>query len=250
MRGTQRRLTIMTLLQKTGHVEVSELAEQFGVTTMTIRRDLTKLQDDGLVIMEYGGAFLKSGLLSEHDMSMKQLEHADEKNRIAKACSNYIKDGDSIFIDAGTTVAEITKFLSPFKNLTIMTHSLLAANLLSDLDVTLVMCPGKYRPKSMAFMGQLTDAFISNFRFDLLFLGVEGITEQGVFVPDITDGITKRNLKEHAARVICAADSSKINKDYHYRICELQRIDALVTDAEISEEDKVHLSELLDLVVV
>ena len=239
MRGIERRLQIMNQIQQSGAAEVSELAELYQVSTMTIRRDLAKLEEDGLIRMEYGGAVLNRGTLFEYNMAMKQCEHLEEKMAIAEVAETYIKDGDSIFRDAGTTVCELAKRLVKRKNIKIMTQSLLVANVLAGSDVDLVMCPGRFRATSMAFMGQLTDAFLSSFRIDKLFLGVEGVAaEAGVSVPNVRDGITKQNLVRRSNWAACVADSSKFGKSYHYNICELSQLDVLITDKGVGRQQE------------
>lgn len=232
MGGIERKLSIMKKIQEEGKANIAELAEEYGVSVMTIRRDLAKFAKEGLITLEYGGAVLNTGALFEYNMVMKQGECQEEKRRIARECVSYINDGDSIFLDAGTTICEIARLIAGWKNLTVMTHSLMVANVLSKNDsIDLVMCPGKFRATSMAYMGQLTDDFVSSFRFDKLFLAVEGVhPEAGVSVPNLTDGITKKNLVKQAKNVICAADSSKFGKSFYYCICGLEEIDMIITD--------------------
>lgn len=237
MRGTERRLAIIKQIQEHGHAEVNELAEKYQVSSMTIRRDLAKLEEEGLVIQEYGGAVLNSGSLFEYTMTMKQCEYQTEKERIAKACLPYINEGDTIFLDAGTTVCELAKLIAPLKNITVLTNSLLAANTLSGSDLEIIMCPGQFRQKSMAYLGSLTENFLSAFQIDKLFLGTEGVQlSSGISVPDITDGLTKRCLIEHAKWTACLADSSKLEKTFFYNICKMEKLDLFITNKELPEK--------------
>lgn len=251
MRGTERRLSIMKQMQEQGHMEVADLAELYGVSAMTIRRDLAKLEEEGLVIQEYGGAVLNTGSMFEYNMNMKQCEYQEEKIRIAKACAAYIKEGDTIFLDAGTTVCELARVLTSFKNIIVMTHSLLAANILAGADVEVIMCPGRFRAKSMAYMGQLTDQFLTSFRIDKLFLGVEGVSlATGLSVPNVTDGVTKQNLIQRSKWVACMVDSSKLEKSFFYNICDISKIDLLVTDSGISEKYKEQYEKNKQILIV
>ena len=99
---------------------------------MTIRRDLTALSDDGLITLQHGGAVLNNGSLFEFNMSMKNEKRVTEKMELAKQCMEYVHEGDSIYLDAGTTVSCLALLLKEKKNILIMTHSLLAMNQLSD----------------------------------------------------------------------------------------------------------------------
>lgn len=252
MRGTERRLAILQVIRENGHADSSALAEQFGVSTMTVRRDLAKLEEEGLVITEYGGAVLKEGTLYEHDMYMKQLEMQAEKERIAKHCAAYVREGDAIFLDSGTTILALAQMLVHRTDITVMTHSLLVGNAFTTSNTELIMCPGAYRPKSMAYMGQLTSDFVARFHFDRLFQAVEGVDAQGVSVPDVADGATKTSLVRASDWVCCMADSSKINraKRFHCGICEWDKIDVLVTDSGADPSKLDELRKHVEVVVV
>ena len=247
MRATERKTLIMNYLQEHGYADCSVLAEMFQVSTMTIRRDLAKLEEEGLIAVEYGGASLKGGVRYEHTMLMKQNEYQDEKMRIARHCLSYIEDGDTIFLDAGTTVYELAKLLTERKNITVMTHSLLVANAFAESEVQVIMCPGHYRAKSMAYMGSLTNSFLSSFNVDKLFLAVEGIDENGISVPHIEDGITKKTLMEHAKWICCMAVHSKLGLKFHYIISDIEKIDILVTT---SKENIEYLNEKITVINV
>ena len=119
-----------------------------------------------------------------------------------------------------------------------MTNSLLAANSMTGMqDSRIIMCPGEFRELSMAYLGPLTTAFVSQFTIDTLFLALDGIDlEKGLSVPDFLDGTTKQSLIEHARKVICVADSSKFNHSFLYRIAPLSRVDCIITDKGLDEQ--------------
>lgn len=244
-----RKIEIAQKIQQQGKVNVAELAAQYGVSAMTIRRDLAKLEQEGLVTVEYGGAILRHHSLLEFDMEKKKTELLEEKKRIARSALSFVQEGESIFLDAGTTVGEIAHLLREKKNLRVMTNSLLAANILvKNKEIQLTMCPGEYRELSMAFMGQLTDEFLSSFHFDVLFLGIEGIMD-GIFVPDESDGITKKKLIQQANTVVCVADHSKFGKMFHYRIAGLENVDYLISDNGLSESQAELVRDKTELIL-
>lgn len=238
MNTIKRKQYILKKLQTDGSISITDLVEELGVSSMTIRRDLKTLSENGLVTLEHGGAVLNSGSLFEYNTAFKQEIKAEEKLRIAQKCLDYVNEGDSIYLDAGTTVSKIAGLLNRKKNIIILTNSLLAANQITNLRNTkVIMCPGEFRHDSMAFMGPLTDEFIGQFRIDTLFLGVEGIDlEGGISVPDIIDGVTKKNLISNAKKVICVADSSKFNTTYFFCIAPLTKIDIIITDTGLEPE--------------
>ncbi|WP_455502368.1 DeoR/GlpR family DNA-binding transcription regulator [Gemmiger sp.] len=244
-----RKVEIAQKIRQTGRVGVAELAEEYGVSTMTIRRDLARLEQEGLVTVEYGGAILRQPSLLENDMLQKQTSFPEEKRRIAEAALAFVQDGDSVFVDGGTTACEVARLLPRRKDLQVMTNSLPAANILAACDtIRLTLCPGEYRALSMAFLGQLTDEFLSSFRFDVLFLGVEGV-QDGIFVPNEGDGTTKRKLIGQANTVVCLADHSKFGQAFHYRIAGLEQVDHLITDSGLPEEQAALYREKTDLIL-
>ena len=246
-----RKVEIEQKIRRLGRVSVNELAEEYGVSTMTIRRDLARLEQEGLVTVAYGGAILKQRSLLESGMEQKQDEFPEEKQRIAKAALAFVQDGDSVFVDAGTTVCEVARLLDQRKHLRIMTNSLLAANVLAaGRENQLSICPGEYRALSMAFMGQLTDEFLDFFHFDLLLLGVEGVTADGIYVPDEGDGITKKKLIRQSDTVVCVADHSKFGRSFHYRIAGLEQVNHLVTDSGLDTASVELLRDRTDLILV
>lgn len=240
MKNISRKQFILNKLQEQGSVTITELAEELQVSSMTIRRDLAALSSNGLVTLEHGGAMLNSGSIFEYTIALKNEYMSQEKKKIAQKCLEYITEGDSVFLDAGTTAACVAELLRSKKNLIVMTHSLLAANALANAKkIKHIMCPGEFREQSMAYMGPLTDEFIENFQIDTLFLCVEGIdVEQGVSVVDILDGNTKKVLVKKARKVICIADHSKFNKSFFYKIAPLTDIDLIITDDGLDDDTK------------
>lgn len=234
MNTIKRRKTIIQELEEEGVVKTVELSERLGVSSMTIRRDLSYLAEEGIVSITHGGAVLNKGSLKEHGMLYKEDAYLEEKRRIGEFCSNFINEGDAVFLDTGSTAKIIADVIADRKNISVVTHSLLVQQVLAgSAGIRLISAPGVFREKSMGFLGQMTCEFVTGFKFDTLFLGVEGVDIQhGVTVPDIIDGETKRALVRQAKRVIVVADSSKIGVSYFMSIAPLDQIHTLVTNKE------------------
>ena len=210
MNAIERKRYILDELQRNGSVVITDLAERIQVSSMTIRRDLNAMAEDGMVTLEHGGAVLNSGSLFECSISFKNEINVSEKQRIAAKCMEYINEGDSVFLDAGTTPNELAALLRGKRNISVLTHSLLVANTTATMrNIKLIMCPGEFRENSMAFLGHLTD---------------------GLSVVDVQDGHTKKVLVEKAKRVICMADHSKFNKSFFYKIAPITDVDLVITD--------------------
>ena len=238
MNTLKRRKTIIQELEEEGAVKTVELSERLGVSSMTIRRDLSYLAEEGIVSITHGGATLNKGALKEHGMLYKEEVYSEEKRRIGEFCYNFVNEGDAVFLDTGSTVKIIAEVIADKKNISVVSHSLLVQQVLTESPgIKLISAPGVFREKTMGFLGQMTCDFVAGFKFDTLFLGVEGVDlEHGVTVPDIVDGETKRALVRQAKRVVVVADYSKIGSSYFMTIAPLDRIDTLVTNKEADPE--------------
>lgn len=231
MNAAGRRLHLLEILKREKTVNITGMAEEFNVSTMTIRRDFKILEEQGLVKTTHGGAILNDSLTMEQSYSVKQKQMVDEKRKIGLAAARIVKPGDSVIIDCGTTPKEVAVGLLNIKNITIFTNSILAANvLMQSRDIELIMIPGTFRQKSMGFIGPMAIDFISSIRVDYVFLGVEGIElKQGVSTPNIDDALTKRALVQVSKKRIVVADASKIGKNTLTTIAPLEQIDTIVT---------------------
>ncbi|MTI94679.1 MAG: DeoR/GlpR transcriptional regulator [Firmicutes bacterium] len=238
MNPTARRLYILDYLKEKETVEIGVLAEELGVSTMTIRRDLNQFAKQGLVSLTHGGAVLNYGATIEANYAIKQGHMVEEKKRIGQAAAKLVAEGSAVFIDCGTTPQEVAVQLIHSSNITVLTNSLLAANTFAQSPkVKLIMVPGLFRAKSMGFLGPAAIEFISRMRFDYVFLGTEGVDcETGITVPDIDDGEMKRALVSRANKVVVVADHTKIGQKFMMSVCPASQVSTLVTGKEASKD--------------
>ena len=244
MKPRQRQAAILEYLQKQGKCSVEELAQYFDTTGTTIRKDLVILEHAGTVIRTYGGVVLNKEE-SDPPIDHKTLINTHKKELIAEAAVSFIHDGDSIILDAGSTVLQMVPLLSRFNNITVMTNSLHIVNALSELDneQTILMPGGTFRKKSASFHGQLAENAFEHFTFDKLFMGTDGI--------DLNAGVTTFNevytvskaMCNAAREVILMADSSKFGRKSPNVVCSLESVDKLITDAGIDPAFRQALEE-------
>lgn len=230
----KRRKAIIHQLEKEGTVKTADLSEELGVSSMTIRRDLNHLSEEGIVTLTHGGAVLNSGALLEHATLYKEEQLVEEKRRIGEFCYNFMNEGEAIFIDTGTTAKMVAETIINRKNMLVVSHSLLVQQILAHAPgIKLIAAPGVFREKTMGFLGQMTCDFVASLKFDTLFLGVEGVdVKHGVSVPDIVDAETKRALVRQARRIVAVADYTKLGISYFMTVVPLKEIDILVTNKE------------------
>jgi len=236
MKPRNRQAAILEYLQQHGKSSVESLALHFATTGTTIRKDLVLLENSGSVIRTYGGVVLNKDE-SDPPIDHKTLINIERKKQIAEAAVTFIKDGDSIILDAGSTVLQMVPLLRSFNNITVMTNSLTIVNALAELnnEQTILMPGGTFRKKSASFHGRLAENAFEQFSFDMLFMGTDGI-DLDTGVTTFNEVFTVSKAMCNAARlVILMADSSKFGRKSPNIVCELERVDILITDSGIDE---------------
>lgn len=235
----------MALIREDGHAKVNQLSKIFKVTEVTIRQDLEKLEKEGLVEREHGGAFLKNVGSQVKSITLQNQDFMAEKEAIAQKALDFIKDGDTIILDSGSTTTEIAKIMTGYTNLTVITNALNIALILgADPGITVVVTGGEFKAPTLSLTGQKAADFFENLHVDKLFLATAGITlKSGLTYPSISDICVKRAMIESANTVYLVADSSKIGKSSFASLGALSLIDFLITDSKIKEKEMIQLKE-------
>lgn len=234
----QRRQKIFELLQEEGAARVSTLSELFGVSEPTIRQDLERLESEGLVAREHGGAFLKSVPDQVRTMSLHHTENMAKKTLIGRKAAEHISDGDSIILDSGTTTTEVARSLEQKSNLRIITDSLNIALLLGGhSDFVLMLTGGEFKAPTLSVTGEKAAQFFDQIHVDKLFLAVGGISlEAGITYPGFNDIPVKTAMMASAAQIFVVADSTKLGKTSFAALGGLDKVDSLITDSEIDPD--------------
>ncbi|MGW0817394.1 DeoR/GlpR family DNA-binding transcription regulator [Streptomyces viridiviolaceus] len=228
-----RRERIVTLAQDTGLTGVDELSERFAVSPSTIRRDLAKLTADGRLARTYGGAMALTAP-AETPLHRRTAQSPDAKRAIAALAVTRIAPGQTILLDAGSTVAALARALRGTRNdLTVATPSLTAVVELGGADTVQVTClGGAYRPLSHAFVGPLTEAALERMTFDAAFLGTDGVSpELGICEADAEQIRLKELMARRAHRVYVLAHAAKLGAAPFHAWAPWQPGWTLVTDA-------------------
>jgi len=242
-----RRMKILKKLSLNDQVFVNELSKEFGVSEVTIRNDLEQLESKNLLIRARGGAMSTVQVVSQDlQLGEKHKLNMQEKTRIGKAAAKLIKDSDTVIIDSGTTTLEIVKNLSAtLNNVTIITNALNIANqLVSNPNINLIIPGGVLRKNSLSLIGPLAEKSFKNFFVDKVFLGVDGFdTMHGISTPNIEEASLNQIMIDAAREVIVVTDSSKLLRKSLAFICKLDRIDIVITDSDITSDDKKRLED-------
>jgi DeoR/GlpR family transcriptional regulator of sugar metabolism len=245
MLPNQRRDKILELIKEDGHAKVTELSKIFKVTEVTIRQDLEKLEKEGHVKREHGGAFLKNVESNVKSITLRNQDNLPEKSAIAHKAIEFINDGDTIILDSGSTTTEIAKLIKGYKNLTVITNALNIALILGvKPGITLVVTGGEFKAPTLSLTGQKAADFFVNLHVDKLFLATAGVTlKSGLTYPSISDIVVKRAMIESADEVYLVADSSKIGKNAFASLGALSLINTWITDSKITEKDKAIMKD-------
>ena len=234
-----RRSAILQRLREDSSVTVTQLSKQFGVSEVTIRKDLRILKERKLLIRVHGGAIMGAGSTEaeheERNFSFKRLVNSREKEAIGKAAAAHIKDGDTIMIDSGTTALEVVKNLSSFNDLTIITNSVNAMmEALKYKRFKVLLMGGSVREPSMSTVGSLAESNLKLFYCDKLFLGVDSFSvDAGLSTPSVEEASTNQVMISRAREVIAVFDSSKVNKRALAFITMPDKINTVITDKNL-----------------
>ncbi len=253
MLASQRRATILELVETTGAVRVSELVEQLGVSDMTIRRDIEQLAGKGLLERVHGGAIGVGRSSQEPGFTAKSALMQAEKRAIATAAARLVEPGSAIAISAGTTTYELARAVRGVADLTIVTNSVPVAQILHDTGATSqrVVLTGGMRTPSDALVGPVTVAALRMLHVDLLFLGVHGMDARaGLTTPNLVEAETNRAMIDTARRLCVLADHSKWGTVGLATITPLATVDLLVTDSGLGNRARAAARELVDELVL
>ena len=240
MFASERQMKILEIIQEEGRVQVEHLAQEMNVSPMTIRRDLEKLQEDGKIERCYGGAVLKQEVTYEDKIISKH----DEKNRIARAAAVLVKEGDTIFLDSGTTTLEIARLIGNMKNILIVTNDLQIASSLKNSEADVIVCGGRLQKSTGSMLGYYATQMLEMFRFDIGFFGAASIDEDfQVQTPTIDKAFLKKSCVRQCQRSYLTVDDSKFGKKAVLTINHLRDYSAVITNCDFTENEYQKLAE-------
>jgi DeoR family ulaG and ulaABCDEF operon transcriptional repressor len=251
----ERHRIINNLLSLKGFVRVGDLVDRTGVSEATIRRDLTRMEKEGLLRRVHGGAELSpaaggqrtgkapgrqevDGSGFELPLESRKNLHVREKGRIAAAAVSLIEDGETIIIDGGSTTFHMLESLMS-KQLTVITNSFAMAGFLVKNSRSQVIVPeGMIYPDSQLILSPFETAVLQNYSASKVFMGAEGIDAKGITNTNALLIQAERAMIERASELIILADSSKFHRHGHLRLCGFDKVSIIITDAGIDTDSK------------
>lgn len=260
----QRRALILDEVRRRGGIRVSELTRMLQVSDMTVRRDLDVLARQGALEKVHGGAVpVAEARTHEPGFEAKSSLELSAKSEIARAAAGLVTPGSAVALSGGTTTFAVAHQLLEVAELTVVTNSVRVADVFHNAQTlteggrlgvggpaATVVLTGGVRTPSDALVGPVADAAIGSLHFDVLFLGVHGISvEAGLSTPNLAEAETNRHFIRSARRVVVVADHTKWGTTGLSSFASLDEVDTLVTDAGLPPEDReeigAHLAELL-----
>ncbi|MET3684111.1 DeoR family fructose operon transcriptional repressor [Alkalibacillus flavidus] len=231
----ERKELIHNYIVEYHRASVQQLCNAFNVSESTIRRDLSELEQEHRIKRTHGGAIPIESVNFEPTITEKADRFLDEKQAIAKQAVRYIQEGDTILVDAGTTTLSLIHEIKQFQSLTVVTNSVVHAELLKDSPQLEVIVPGgRLRHETQALVGPLTDQTLSFLHVDTAFIGTNGVDlKDGLTTPNLIEASTKRLMIEQSSDVIVLADHSKFDKVTFAKFADIDVIHRCITDEHV-----------------
>ncbi len=235
MLAVERRLKVLERLAADQAVEVSSLAREFGVSEMTIRRDLRRLDRDGFVRRTYGGAttrVVRAAGAFEVTQTARMLHHAQEKRRIALRAAELTAGARVMFVGVGSTVEQFARLAAPRDGLLVITPSLVVASLLGTRRVGVIMAGGMVRQDELNCVGPAAVECVQRYNTDIAVIGAAGVSaRRGVTDLDDQEAGVIRAALERTERIVVLADGSKFGDVALSTVVPIKRVSVIVTDA-------------------
>ncbi len=231
MNFQNRTRQILALLNERGSADVPELAQHLQTSEITVRRDLTRLAADGLLVRTHGGAIQPGLVPKAMSFVQKQTANVDAKDAICRIAAGLIDDGDIIFLDCGSTVARICSLIL-HRPIRVITNSLPVVAELLGSAVAINLIGGEIDPVRQAVHGLMAIEHIARYRANKAFVGADGVSINGLSANSETEAVLTRSLMEQADKTIVLADSSKLGQDRYIQFAPLSAVNTMITNAE------------------
>ncbi|MBA2721844.1 MAG: DeoR/GlpR transcriptional regulator [Methylibium sp.] len=233
MTPNPRQARLLEEVRARGAVSVEALAQQFGVTLQTVRRDVQRLAEAGLLARFHGGVRMPGSTTENIAYRQRQALQADGKARIARAVAQQVPEGCSLILNIGTTTEAVARELLHHRGLRVITNNLNVAAILSDNpQCEVIVAGGVVRQRDRGIVGEATVDFIAQFKVDIAVIGISGIEADGTLRDyDFSEVKVARAIVRQAREVWLAADHSKFNRPAMVELARLEQLDRLFTDA-------------------
>ena len=239
----RRQEELLREINASGQARVMDLAARFGVAPMTIRRDLSALEDSGLLVRTHGGA-VPAGRLRLIESAFPHYSVSAAKEAIGRMAASMVQPGQTVMVDSGTTALQVALNLPQDAGITVATVSLCVAQVLYGSSLHVLLLGGFVRKEFPSLYGPMTERTLESLRLDMLFMGCDGADSQdGFYTSDLNISSLEEAMIRVADRVVVVTESSKFGRRAFVRYARPDDVDTLVTDTGLSERDRANLTE-------
>ena len=227
----ERQNKILEIIQSRKYCTVDFLAKQLFVANITIRRDLSQMEAEGLITRCFGGATIPDYENREVPFELRNKSNYTAKEELAKKAAKLINTGEVVFLDASSTVSHIVNYISPEQNLTIITNSILILKKLKEKHIKCYLTGGMPIENSYALVGSIAEQAISNFYANVCFFSAQGIDEDGIVSDQSETETSLRKLMiKNSEKQYFVFDDSKYGKRFAFKLCSAQEITGIITN--------------------
>lgn len=231
MENIQRQNDILKFLKEAHFASIAEIAAVIFTSEATIRRDLQKLSDKGLVKIVYGGAVISEYYNEPVPVHLRDNKNSAEKERIALKAAELIKDNTTVIFDSSSTVRRICKHIKSRRNLTVVTSNLRVCEELKNSEIKVYCTGGALIPKRECFVGHFTEEFIKKIKADMLFFSCQGLSDNGDITDSSIEEISLRKVMfESAKEKYFLCDSSKIGSEFPFTLCNISELTNVISE--------------------
>lgn len=244
---TARQQAILDTVNNACSAQIKDLAIELGVSEATVRRDIDEITAAGLAERVHGGLVKSTGTAFERFHSEKMQCMLHEKQRIARKAASLVKNGDSIFLDSGSTTFFIAQNLANLTDLTIVTNNLdIAYSCKFHPSTSLLVTGGMRRDNFSVLIGDVAENMLKSFFVDMAFLGCDAISiENGVYNTNFMELGIKKQIVQCGKRLILVTDSSKFHKKALAKVCDVHELDMVITDTDLGADSLEKLKEIV-----
>lgn len=223
-----RKQEILALLYEKGRVSVSEIAKTLFVSEMTVRRDLTEMENEGYLKRYRGGAILKTDM-REMPINERLFVDKPEKTELGLRCNEFLSDNITVFLDSSSTCLYIIPHLSKYKNVLVVTNSVKALLNASAQRVPCILIGGEYYAQDMCLVGSIAEGFARDINIDVAFMTTAALSEDGIISDfDLRQTAVRKIIMKNARKTVFLFEKSKLNKKLTYTLCRREDASAVL----------------------
>ena len=233
-----RKKYILNYLNKNESISIQDIVGSFNISEITARRDLNELENKGFLIRIHGGAIKSKITNGLFDFNSKAIQHSEQKIEICRYASSFIEEDDTIYMDCGTTVYYLAKYLKKFQKIRVITNSLpVISELLPFPHIKVYLIGGELDNSRRALYGPMTENLLNRYKADKAFIGAGGVSiAHGLSSVDEKEASITIKMAESARQVFLLCDSSKLERDSYFTYSSLSLVNYLITNSVVDQQ--------------